>query len=118
MKEVLFMRSKNNNKIHLNPSLFPFGSSSDLHLQPGSYVCQIHAEQGNLIFHHFAYDIYNGTWTGHTENNEPEDFVIHEGETRNLTFTCGTNSGYSDDVSITNPSLLKPAEFTYTCIPA
>ena len=111
------MLTQNNTRIHLTPSLLPFGSSSDLHLQPGKYLCKIHASQGNLLFRHSAYDVYNGTWTDQPQKNEPESLVIHEGETRNLTLTCGVNCGHTDDICIVNDSLLKPAEFTCCCIP-
>lgn len=109
------MRSQFDQKFHLNPSLLPFGNSSSLPLEPGTYACRIHAEKGNLIFHHFTYDIYNGTWTGHTEPNEPETLVIHEGETKDFSFDCGTHYGYTDSISITNDSLLKGADFSCYC---
>lgn len=109
------MLSQNTSNVHLTPTLFPFGSSSDLNLQPGSYTCRIHAKQGNLVFHHLAYDIYNGTWSSHPDSAEPDSLTIHEGETKDFSFTCGEHYGYCDDISIVNNSLLKPAEFTCTC---
>ncbi len=108
------MLSQNQNT-HLQPAVFPFGSSSNLELAPGKYLCTIQAKQGDLIFHHFAYDIYNGTWTGHPQQDEPDSVVIHEGETRSLELVCGTSYGYSDDISIVNRSLWKPAEFSLSC---
>lgn len=105
-----------NTNIHLNPALIPFGSRSEFSLKPGRYICQIHAKQGNLIFHHFSYDIYNGTWSEHPEQNEPDSLVIHEGETKNISFTCKKHYGYSDDICIINDSLLHPAQFTCSCI--
>lgn len=106
-----------NTNIHLNPTLIPFGNRSEFTLEPGRYICQIHAKQGNLIFHHFSYDIYNGTWSEHPEKSEPDSLVIHEGETMDIPFTCEEHFGHSDDICIVNDSLLHPAEFTCRCVP-
>lgn len=117
MKEgKIYMLSENLTNTRLHPALFPFGASSDLTLSPGKYLCTIQAKHGDVVFHHFAYDIFNGTWTGHPDCNEPDSVVIHEGETKNLSLTCGASYGHADDISIVNPSLLKPAEFSCTCI--
>lgn len=105
-------------KKHLNPALCPFGSSSDLKLQPGTYHCQIQAKSGKLVFHHFAYDICNGTWSSQPSDDETESIVIQEGDTRDFDFTCGTHYDHADDISIVNASFLKAADFTCTCTPA
>lgn len=110
------MLTQHTQNFHLNPALIPFGSSSDLNLEPGSYLCTIRAEHGDLIFHHLAYDIYNGTWTNVSASHEPESVIIHEGETKDFQFTCSTSGGYPDDISIVNNSYFKPADFTCTCI--
>lgn len=115
-KEGYYMLSQNTINTRLHPALFPFDSSSRLQLQPGKYICTIQATQGDLVFHHFAYDIYNGTWTKHPEDGEPDSVVIHEGETRNLELTCAAGDGYADDISIVNHSLIRPAEFSCTCV--
>lgn len=112
------MRSQAYTNTHLNPALFPFGSSSDLHLQPSTYHCQIQAKSGDLIFHHFSYDACNGTWSSQPSQHEPQSIRIHDGETREFGFTCGSHYDHADDISIVNASLLKSADFTCTCTPA
>lgn len=102
-------------KIHLNPTLVPFGSSSDLHLQPGNYLCQIHASKGNLVFQHLTYDIYNGTWDALSSEKTFGSVRIHEGETKKISFSCQTHDGCSDEICIVNDSFFKPAEFTCIC---
>ena len=103
---------QNNTRTHLQPALLPFGCSTSFPVQPGAYKCNIHVDQGNILFQHGSYNLETGAGEDEPEGSDPSKILIHEGETKELTFTCESHNGQADDIWIYNNSYLKPAEFT------
>lgn len=102
---------QNNTQTRLMPALSLFGCSSSFHDEPGKYKCKIHVDQGDILFCHGAYNVQTGCWDDAPDGTDVSRLLVHEGETKDLEFTCGNHSGQSDDIWIYNNSYLKPASF-------
>lgn len=109
------MTLQNNMPTHLNPIVALFGSGSSIPTQPGTYKCKIQVEKGNVLFRHGAYNVQTGCWDDAPEGADASKIVIHEGETKELEFTCKEHYGQLDEIGIYNNSYFKPADFTCTC---
>ena len=106
---------QNNTETKLQPAILPFHCSSSLPAEPGKYICDIHAKQGDVRFRHAAYNIFTGCFEDKPDGNDAECVLIREGETVRIAFTCAEHYGHADDLSIFNDSYLKPAVFTCSC---
>lgn len=102
---------QNNTATHLQPALLPFKCSTAFPVKPGFYKCNIQVTHGNILFKHGAYNLETGAWEDQPDNHEPDHILIHEGETKELTFTCKNHDGQADNIWIYNDSYLKPADF-------
>lgn len=106
------MTIQNHAQTHLQPGILPFGCSTAFQGEPGKYSCSIHVKKGTVLFGHTSYNIEANGWSSHPDNNEAERILLHEGETRELEFTCQEHGGEPDCIWIANNSYLKPADFT------
>lgn len=112
IKELFFMIVQNNAKTFLQPALVPFGCCSSLPVRPGKYICSIHVDRGTILLRHAAYNIETGCWEDRPDGNDPAELWLHEGDTKELDFTCKDHYGHPDNLWIFNSSYLKPAVFT------
>lgn len=105
------MTLRNNTQTRLMPALSLFGFCSSFKEAPGKYKCKLHVDQGDILFCHGAYNLETGCWNDRPDAGEASQILIHEGETKDLEFTCGEHYGQADDIWIYNNSYLKPASF-------
>ena len=107
---------QNNVRTQLKPALCLGGCSTSFPKQPGTYRCKIQVDQGDILFGHGAYNLQTGCWDDAPDGNDASRVLIHQGETKDLEFTCGNHYGQPDDIWIFNNSYLKPATFIFSYI--